>query len=93
MNSKNKFYLTKEDKDFLRETGYSDDDFLQIEEAVRRSKYYLIDNQRISYQKAIEILGKNTFLSGISRSAFHWTAERESDEGRLVFFDSSILFK
>lgn len=88
----NIFKLTDEDKQILREWGYPEEDFPQIEEAARRSRYE-IENKKITCQAAIGILGREKFLSGIARSAFHWTSVRESEDGRYVFFDSSILFK
>ena len=48
----------------------------------------------INAQEAIEYLGKETFLSGIRRSAFHYTSTRETPDGKyLIHFDSSIIFK
>ena len=42
----------------------------------------------------IEILGREAYLSGTSRSAFHWSCVRETDKiGVLIYFDSSRLFK
>lgn len=37
--------------------------------------------------------GTETYLSGIVRSAFHWSVVRETEDGRRVYFDSSNLFK
>lgn len=88
----NIFKLTDEDKRLLREWGYPEEDFPQIEEAARRSRYE-IENKKITCQAAIGILGREKFLSGIVRSAFHWTSVRKSEDGRHVFFDSSILFR
>ena len=108
--------LTEEDKKQLRESGYTKRDFAQIERAMQKSKTkYEAENlltgevKRISREEAIQILGREEWLSGISRSAFHWTATRDNMRGYFkpksadyvvtqkptytVYFDSSNLFK
>ena len=86
--------LTKTDKDLLLGWGYSERDFPQIEEALQKSKTkYKLESAQISRDKAISLLGREQFLSGISRSAFHHTAVRQTADGRFVFFDSSNLFR
>jgi hypothetical protein len=84
--------LTQEDKTILREMGHKDSDFEQIEEATRRT-VYKCDGVRITCAEAIELLGRRDFLSGISRSAFHWSAERVTPDGKSIYFDSARLFK
>ena len=106
--------LTETDKKQLKENGYVESDFPQIERAMQKSKttYKVVDiktgdKKIISREKAIEILGRETWLSGISRSAFHWTATRDNMRGyfkpksadyvvtqmptHIVHFDSSNL--
>ena len=108
--------LTETDKKQLKENGYVESDFPQIERAMQKSKtkYSTVNIQTgkketISRERAIEILGRETWLSGISRSAFHWTATRDNMRGyfkpksadyvvtqmptQIVHFDSSNLFK
>ncbi len=86
--------LRSEDKELLRSWGYEDRDFRQIEEALRGDKTtYMLDNRRISRGRAIELLGMRAFLAGITRSAFHWSAEQETADGKFVYFDSRKLFK
>ena len=84
--------LTNKDKQLLTKWGYPEDDFRQIKEATTKTKYEL-NNERISRSKAIEILGREIYLSGIVRSAFHWSAARYKDESQVVYFDSSKLFQ
>lgn len=84
--------LAKTDKELLIKWGYKSDDIEQIEKAIGKTVYEL-DNQKITIKRAIEVLGKEEFLSGISRSAFHWNASREGKGGEKVYFDSSKLFK
>lgn len=108
--------LTEIDKKQLKKNGYIESDFPQIERAMQKSKttYKAVDmrtgkRETISREQAIEILGRETWLSGISRSAFHWTAQRDNMRGyfkpksadyvvtqmptQIVYFDSSNLFK
>ena len=85
--------LTNEDKALLTKWGYRKEDFEQIERATLRTDYELND-EKISLREALEILGREEYLSGISRSAFHWSACRENENGqKVVYFDSSRLFQ
>ena len=89
--------LTNDDKHFLLDCGYETEDFPQIECASRKTVYeeYNGENKpkKVSIKRAIEILGRKEFLSGLSRSAFHWTALRENDDNVCISFDSSKLFQ
>lgn len=96
--------LINEDKKQLKENGYTENDFSQIERAMQKSitTYRAVNlsngkSQTITRERAIEILGRNNWLSGIARSAFHFTAVRENkpvhDIHYNVYFDSSKLFK
>lgn len=84
--------LLEEDKNYLKDLGFLEKDIVQIEEAIGKTTYTL-EQKKISSKCAIEILGRKVFLSGIGRSAFHWSAVREAEDGRTVYFDSSRLFK
>ena len=89
--------LTKSDKDILRGMGVPDEDFHQIEQAASKTIYEHYPKKgvgwKISARKAEEILGRKEFLSGLSRSAFHWSAMRDNASGDQVYFDSSRFFK
>lgn len=91
--------LSKTDKEILLSLGDREEDFAQIEEAISKTKYTMNDDAsenetKISAKKAREILGNESFLSGLSRSAFHFSAIRYNYEtGKRVSFDSSALFK
>ncbi len=108
--------LTETDKKQLIENGHTKRDFKQIEEAMQKSKTkYEAENlltgevKRISREEAIQILGREAWLNGISRSAFHWDATQDNMRGyfkpksadyvvtqmptHIVYFDSSNLFK
>lgn len=90
--------LTKSDKALLASWGFREKDFPQIEEAMKKSKTkYKLGATPISREKAIALLGREVYLSGISRSAFHFSAAREVPSKdvviKVVYFDSSSLFK
>ena len=85
--------LTKKDKELLSSWGYPEKDFKQIEEATRKTRYELLNDGEVSQIEAIEILCRETYLNGICRSAFHWSAVRKNKKGQGVYFDSSRLFQ
>ena len=89
--------LTSEDKQLLISWGYAENDFRQIEEAMQKSKTkYTLGSFQISRDEALRLLGRREYLSGIARSAFHYTAARcvpMSTTDETVYFDSSALFR
>ena len=83
------FALTEKDRDNLLNWGYAPSDLAQIEECANKSVYVLDMKESIPLEKVLELLDRDTFLSGISRSAFHWTSTRETPDGtHSVFFES-----
>lgn len=84
--------LTKEDKKLLLGWGYIKKDLDQIEVATSLTRY-TYKGKLICDERACELLGREEYLSGISRSAFHWSATRETLDGETIEFDSSALFK
>lgn len=90
--------MTKYQEDYFKAHGEDESSFRQINEAMRRTKYTLITphtSKKIKKDEAMQILGEDLYLSGIQRSAFHGTATREvmGGEFRMVYFDSSALWK
>lgn len=92
--------LTKADKAYLLSINESEQYFPQIEEAMGCTKYELTDAdgrntiRSISRKEAIDLLGRETWLNGLDRSAFHWTAMRQTNGNKgYVLFDSSKLFR
>lgn len=79
--------LTSNDKELLLSWGHTEKDFGQIEEAMSKT-IYEEDGKRVSRKRVLEVMSRTEWLSGISRSAFHFTAMRSG-----VLFDSSRLFK
>lgn len=86
--------LTENDKNYLRSLGNDDEDIQQIEEATqKRYTQYTLNGAPLSRESAIQLLGKEKYLSGIARSAFHVTARRVTDNGEDIMFDSKKLFE
>lgn len=83
--------LTKEDEQYLLELGNKKEDLKQLNDAYKECVYWLCKGatkqRRISRTNAIELLGREKFLSGISRSAFHMTAWRDINEESAILFD------
>lgn len=86
------FKLTRKDMAVLRSWGYDRKDYKQINECANCCVYTDDRNHTMSYKEVIEILGREEFLSGISRAAFHWTAGRGENEN-YVFFNCSNYFR
>ena len=91
--------LTKADIELLLNWGYLKDDITDIQYRLPYLRCYLYDDKngsqvRISRKKAIELIGRDDFLSGLGRSAFHWDALRTIEGTNLsVSFDMSKYFR
>jgi hypothetical protein len=92
--------LTKKDKAYLLSIGVNESDFQQMEMVSRYTKYEMFETHnesivtKITQKKAIEILGRNTFLNGLHRCAFHSSAVRYSPDDKIVvLFDNNNFFK
>lgn len=77
----------------LLEYGYTMEDIEQIKSAKKIVKITSEKGERITQKKAVELLGREKFLSGLGRATFHWTSARETQDGKEIFFDCSNLFK
>lgn len=85
--------LTAKDKKTLLEHGYLKSDMKQLEEAAARCEYVNNKNDRyVSAELVIRMLGREIWLSGLGRAAFHWTCTRENN-GHSVHFDCSRMFR
>lgn len=101
--------LQKQDIDILKRWGYPDSDIPQIQEAIKVSTYELYKRlnpnaedldevrsklvRKLTAKEAYRRLGREAFLSGIGRSAFHWDSARDCvNENYFVSFDSRALF-
>lgn len=83
--------LNDSEIEILLELGYLKQDLPQFQEAVKKT-VYTYEGKRISAKKAKALLGEEAFLSGLARSAFHWSSMRETADGKGVSFNSSKLF-
>ena len=59
---------------------------------LERCGYGRKDGAPITRDEAVTRLGRLDYLSGIARSAFHFTAMRITEDGKVILFDSSRLF-
>lgn len=87
--------VNENDSQYLLSLGYNRRDIAKIKFAVSQSKY-IHGCDIISSDKAVKIVGREAFLSGIAESTFYETALREpldQTDYRMVCFDSSILFE
>ena len=92
--------LQPKDINLLINWGYRKSDIPQIQEAIYKSDYTQYELQapykeikKLTAEEAYKKLGNEQFLSGIGRSAFHWSASREYSKKYGVSIDSSRLFK
>ena len=86
--------LAKEDKAFLISMGHDECDLPQIEDALHASRTtYSLDGEPITRARALQLLGRESYLAGISRSAFHFTAAQTAENGKTVYLDSYKLFQ
>lgn len=86
-------FLTKTDKELLLDAGHKEEDLDQIQQAAdKRKTTYTIDGKDATREEVIKLLGREKYLHGLSRSAFHYTASQKQD-GKEVEFDSSKLFE
>jgi hypothetical protein len=91
--------LSKEHKAIILNFGYPKKDLKQIENALSKTDFELYQfeddakDEKITIDQAVKILGEELFLSGMCRSAFHWSATRQNALGQKVYFNSSRLFK
>ena len=100
--------LQKQDIDILKSWGYPDKEIPQIQEGIKVSTYELYKRlnpdaedfegrsklvRNLTAKEAYRRLGREAFLSGIGRSAFHWSSVRDcTNENYFVMFDSGALF-
>jgi len=98
MDDKN-FTLSKRDKTYLMKIGYLSSDMPYIEAAVGSMKYEYWKKhgeEKIDRERAIALVGKQAWLSGIGRACFHASAVRETKglhKGRSqVYFDNRSAF-
>ena len=100
--TKTRFKLNKSDIEFLKENDYirSNDDLKQIQQGINKGTYTLVVETELDVKQVIDLIGRENFLTGAGRAAFHYTACRnikEIDGQSLnsevaVYFDFSKIF-
>lgn len=98
--------LTDNDRQLIKSWGYTPCNVAQIAHVVFFTKYEYCklhcdekhnvtcgEKEPITEAKALQVLGREQFLQGLCRSAFHWTASCENKNSEMVCFDSSSYFK
>lgn len=85
------FQLTKDEKEYFKTAGFTEEEIKQIENAYKYTTYTMLvgdDEESLTAEEAMKILGRRKFVLGLERSAFHRTASQEH-----VYFDSSEFFR
>lgn len=85
--------LTDKGNSILTKFGYPKEDLQQIERAL---KFVVLEDEeqnKLTEEEAIKMLGEEVFLSGIGRAAFHYTAGRGGQGKNYVSFNCSKMFK
>lgn len=86
--------LTRTEKIELEQSGYSKADIQEINNAINKTSYALVDNdgnqQKISADEALTLLGRAEWLRGIARSAFYITTTRFGLNGEKVAMHSRV---
>ena len=86
---KTPFVLTEDDKKLLRKWGETEENLKWIEECANKSVFLLDDEEAITLERALKLMDRKEFLSGISRSCFHWDSTRSTRDGKhTITFES-----
>lgn len=81
-------YLTAEDIELLRDWGESEDrDIVQIDSFIDYGEMRDENGKKLTFKKAVKLLGRNEIISGMERASFHRTAYREAN-GHSVSFST-----
>lgn len=77
--------LSESDKNYFKKCGYLDQDIPQIEKAIEVMQYEDENDKKVSRKYVLDNMDRKTWLSGIGRAAFHWSAARETKDGKTIF--------
>lgn len=93
--------LTNADKKYLISIGANENEFEQIEQASRKTTYELNDTSnaekyviegKVSFYKALSIIGRKKMLTGLYRSTYHRTACRYNDDcSKMIYFENNMF--
>lgn len=90
--------INKKDIIVLKSWGTTDKEINQMKEAKKQLKLFLTNiktntyDKRITQKEAIEILGREKFLSGLHRASFHCSVCRHNGDNS-IYFDDYDFFK
>lgn len=86
--------LTEKDREYLKSTGYLPEDLWQIEGTTWHCKVTLYQKvgektkkRKISPKKAMALLGREMYLSGIARATFHSSSCRECEDESVIMIE------
>ena len=82
--------LTKEEVEWLKSKGYSDDDVKEIKYAITKTKYRTQSGQLLTQEEVIERMGRDEWLAGIAKSAFFVDTVKTDLKGRTIKFHSKV---
>lgn len=86
--------LTVEEKINLRQSGYSNSDIQEIQQAIPKTTYTVIEpsgfRRELTEEEAIASLGREEWLKAISRSTFYVETFRYSLTGEKVRVYSKV---
>ena len=84
--------LTKADREYLKRNFWENEDHIdQIEAAIGKTTFEH-DHKYIGVKDAIELCGRELFLSAMDRSAFHRSCCVTLPDGSHMYFDSKKFF-
>lgn len=86
--------LTKNDIALLVKLDVSEEDFKQIEHSMAKTRTkYTMDQDNgpapVEQEDVIALCGREAWLTGLVRSAFHRTASITTKDGREVIFETN----
>ena len=86
-----KYKLTKEDKEWLTEHRFSDDDIFEISYAITKTTYKDEYGFDLSIDEVIRRMGREAWLKAIGRSAFYVNATGYDLQGHPIKFFSKVF--
>ncbi len=87
-------YLNEKDRDYLFERGFSETDLKEIEYAISKTRYYIVNPDGthidITPTQAENKLGHEEWLNAIAKSAFFVETTRVTDNNEKIKLHSKI---
>ena len=86
--------LTENDREYLKSIGYLPEDLWRIEGTTWHGNVTLYQKagektkkRKISHKRAIALLGREMYLSGIARATFHSSSCRECEDESVIMIE------